>query len=294
MPRQANGTYLQPANTAAVSGTSIASAANNTLITDIATEITNSVDRGGRSAMTAALPMGAQKITGLADPTVATDAANKNYVDTTTAAFFSTGDVKPTFKTVADAGWIMMLDGTLGNAGSGALNAATVYQALYTLLWTNISSPSANAWCAVTGGLGASAAADWAGLKPLALPKILGRALIGAGAGAGLTSRVLGTSLGTETVTLAASNIPTITATNASQSITVSGNQGNIVQNNGSISSVNASGGAAGVFSASGLVSAFTPTATGSNSISTTYTNSSQTSFSIMQPGIWLNVMIKY
>ena len=53
--------------------------------------------------MTAALPMGGQKITGAADPTVATDVATKNYVDTTTATFFSTGDVKLTFKIVADA-----------------------------------------------------------------------------------------------------------------------------------------------------------------------------------------------
>jgi hypothetical protein len=94
--RQANGTYLQPANTAAVSATTISSPAFNTLITDIGTEITNSVDRGGRSAMTAALPMGNQKITGMADPTVSTDATTKNYVDTLFAAFFSTGDLKPT------------------------------------------------------------------------------------------------------------------------------------------------------------------------------------------------------
>lgn len=82
MPRQSNGTYIQPANTAAVSGQSISSIAFNTLETDIGTEITNSLDRGGRSAMTAALPMGNNKITGLATPTVSTDAATKVYVDT--------------------------------------------------------------------------------------------------------------------------------------------------------------------------------------------------------------------
>lgn len=82
MPRQANGTYLPPANTAAVSGTTISSTAYNTLETDIGTEITNSVDRLGRSAMQAALPMGNNKITGLATPTASTDAATKAYVDT--------------------------------------------------------------------------------------------------------------------------------------------------------------------------------------------------------------------
>lgn len=80
MPRQANGTYQQPANTSAVSNATIGSSANNTLITDIGTELTNSLDRAGRSSMTAALPMGGNKITGMADPVATTDAATKNYV----------------------------------------------------------------------------------------------------------------------------------------------------------------------------------------------------------------------
>jgi hypothetical protein len=64
MPRNSSGVYSAPANTAAVSGQTISSTAYNTLETDIGTELTNSLDRGGRSAMTAALPMGNQKITG--------------------------------------------------------------------------------------------------------------------------------------------------------------------------------------------------------------------------------------
>jgi hypothetical protein len=80
LPRQSNGTYVAPANTAAVSGGTISSSAFNTLETDIGTEITNSVDRSGRSAMTAALPMGGNKITGLADPVALTDAATRNYI----------------------------------------------------------------------------------------------------------------------------------------------------------------------------------------------------------------------
>jgi len=63
MPRQNDGSYQQPAATAAVSAATISSSAFNTLITDIGTELTNSVDRAGRSAMTAALPMGSQKNT---------------------------------------------------------------------------------------------------------------------------------------------------------------------------------------------------------------------------------------
>src|SRR5258708_7301291 len=115
LPRQSNGNYIAPANTAAVSGQTISSTAFNTLETDIGTEITNSVDRGGRSAMQANLPMGANKITGMADPTVATDAATKNYIDTLIASFFSTGDAKLTFKTAADTGWVLANDGTIGD-----------------------------------------------------------------------------------------------------------------------------------------------------------------------------------
>lgn len=55
MPRNGAGTYTQPANTAAVSGQVESSVAFNTLMTDFGTEITNSLDRAGRSTMSAPL-----------------------------------------------------------------------------------------------------------------------------------------------------------------------------------------------------------------------------------------------
>lgn len=114
---------------------------------------------------------------------------------------FSTGDGKLTFKTVADAGWIMADDGTIGSASSGASNRAHAdTQALYTLLWTNIN----NTYAPVIGGRGASASADFAANKPLTLTRQLGRALAIAGAGSGLTARTLGQYLGQETVALTA------------------------------------------------------------------------------------------
>lgn len=109
---------------------------------------------------------------------------------------FSTGDVKLTLKTVADTGWVLMNDTTIGNAASGATgraNADTV--ALFTLLWTN----TADAQCAVSSGRGGSAAADYAANKTIALPKALGRALATYGAGSGLTSRALALTTGVET-----------------------------------------------------------------------------------------------
>ncbi len=119
---------------------------------------------------------------------------------------YSTGDVKPTFKTAADTGWVMMDDGTIGDASSGASTRANAdTSALFTLLWNNIS----NTYCAVSGGVrGASAAADFAAHKTIALPKALGRALAIAGAGSGLTSRALGLINGEESHALTITEMP--------------------------------------------------------------------------------------
>lgn len=133
----------------------------------------------------------------VASPSAAADIARKDYVDAAVAALtsWSTGDVKATFKTVADTGWVMLNDGTLGSASSGATTRANAdAEALFTLLWNNIT----NAWCAVSSGRGASAAADFAANKTIALPKALGRLLGISGTGAGLTARALGENLGSE------------------------------------------------------------------------------------------------
>jgi len=113
----------------------------------------------------------------------------------------TTGDVKMTFRNVADTGWVLMNDGSIGNAASGATtraNADTVD--LFTLLWNNVI----NTWAPVSGGRGANAADDFAANKTLTLPRALGRALAGFGAGSGLTSRALGEWMGVETVALTA------------------------------------------------------------------------------------------
>lgn len=112
-----------------------------------------------------------------ADPTAALGIASKQYAD---ALGFTTGDVKLTLKTTADTGYVLMNDGTIGSATSGATTRANAdTQSLYTLLWTNI----VDQWAPVTGGRGASAAADFAANKPMRLPKTLGRALAGYGTG---------------------------------------------------------------------------------------------------------------
>lgn len=112
------------------------------------------------------------------------------------ALAFTTGDVKATLKTAADSGWVMMNDGTIGDASSGGSNRANAdTSALFTLLWTNVSNTN----CPVSTGRGVSAAADFAAHKTITLPKMLGRALASAGAGSGLTSRALADTVGEET-----------------------------------------------------------------------------------------------
>jgi hypothetical protein len=111
------------------------------------------------------------------------------------AGGFTTGDVKATFKTSADPGWVLMNDGSIGSATSGATTRANAdTEALYTVLWNNVN----NTWAAVSTGRGASAAADFAANKRLTLPRALGRALAVSGAGSGLTARALGEYLGSE------------------------------------------------------------------------------------------------
>ena len=116
----------------------------------------------------------------------------------------TTGDIKLTLKNVADSGWLLFNDTTFGSAASGATSRSDSYQALYLLLWANIS----DTYAPVTGGRSGTALADWLANKPMALPKMLGRALAIAGSGTGLTARSLGEAMGAETTTLTAAQIP--------------------------------------------------------------------------------------
>ncbi|WVR18281.1 tail collar domain [Bordetella phage PY223] len=144
------------------------------------------------------------------------------------ASAWRTGDVKLTMLPTPEAGWISCNDGTIGNAGSSASTRANAdCEALFTLLWNNVS----NTYAPVSGGRGASAAADWAADKTIGLTKMLGRALGVAGAGASLTARALGQTVGAETHTLSQSEMPSHT------------HQGGNTINNGSGYSVIGAGG---------------------------------------------------
>jgi microcystin-dependent protein len=126
----------------------------------------------------------------------------------------STGDVKATFRAAAEDGWVLMDDGSIGAAGSGATSRANAdCEDLFALLWSNV----ANAWAPLqdaTGaavGRGASAAADWAAKRRLLLPKMLGRAIACAGWGADLSDRALGERTGAESHILTTDEMPSHT-----------------------------------------------------------------------------------
>ena len=188
---------------------------------------------------------------------------------------FTTGDIKVSIKTVADAGWVVMNDGTIGSASSGATTRANAdTQALFELLWNNTT----NANCAVSGGRGASAAADFSANKTIALPKMLGRALAVSGAGSGLTSRAMAAILGSE------------------NAIVVQHNHG--ITDPGHGHTVPATDGAA--FSASALndynagYAHNQNPATSSNTTGITINNAGSSGTGAnMQPSVFVNVMIK-
>lgn len=128
----------------------------------------------------------------------------------------TTGDVKMTLKTTADSGWVIMNDGTIGNASSNATTlASSQTQNLFELIWNNVTNTNAQLYNSSGTAIsrGASAGSDYAANNAIALPKVLGRAMAISGAGSGLTSRALGQVFGEENHILAVDELATHTHT---------------------------------------------------------------------------------
>ena len=126
-------------------------------------------------------------------------------------AGFSTGDVKVTIKIVADPGWLMMDDTNIGSAASGATNALDGTEQLFNLIFNHIT----DAWAPILTSTGTatdrttqgSASAAWTANCRMTLPKALGRALAAAGSGSGLVNRVFGSTAGADTAALTEANM---------------------------------------------------------------------------------------
>lgn len=151
-------------------------------------------------------------------------------------------------------GWLWQDGRTIGNASSGATARANAdCQALFTALW----SSTANTELAVSGGRGASAAADWAAGKTIALPDRRGRVGVGRDdmggtaasrlttAGSGIDGTKLGAAGGAETVALTAAQIPA---------------HSHPINNGNTYYMLRSTGGAAGVTSGTGYIDTMTNT----------------------------------
>jgi microcystin-dependent protein len=75
LPRDSQGTYSLPSGTLVNTGDTILVNQHNPAMQDIATSLSNSLDRDGKGGMRADLPMGGNRITNLADGVDAQDAA---------------------------------------------------------------------------------------------------------------------------------------------------------------------------------------------------------------------------
>jgi hypothetical protein len=126
---------------------------------------------------------------------------------------YSTGDLKPTHKVVADPGWIFWVDGTIGTTGSGATirtNPDTL--PLFSLYYNSFT----DALCPLTTSTGGATTRSAQGTSSaafnnkcrVALPKGSSRALALAGHGAGLSARTVGAVTGVESVTQSVNQMP--------------------------------------------------------------------------------------
>jgi hypothetical protein len=76
MSRNGSGTYTLPAGNPVVAGTTITSAWANSTFNDVATALTGSVAADGQTPMTGTLNLGTNRITGVANATLPSDAVN--------------------------------------------------------------------------------------------------------------------------------------------------------------------------------------------------------------------------
>ena len=126
MPRNSSGVYSLPASDVnpAVSNTTIDPAAWTAQQVDIASEVTNSLDRLGRGTMLAPLNMGANNITNAGAPVAQTDVARLTDI----SAYLPAGVILPwAGGIVAPTGWLLC---------NGAAVSRTTYATLFTAIGT--------------------------------------------------------------------------------------------------------------------------------------------------------------
>ena len=132
MSRNGSGTYTLPAGNPVVTGTTISSTWANNTLTDIATALTGSLAADGQTTATGNLKMGANRITGLANGTLSTDATTVSQVDTAITTAGATYLLKAS--NLSDVANATTARGNLTAAKSGANSDITSLTGLTTAL----------------------------------------------------------------------------------------------------------------------------------------------------------------
>ena len=221
-------------------------------------------------------------------------------VDPTT--ILATGDFKLVYNTGILTGFVRCNGRTIGSATSGATERANAdTSALFSFLW------GADPNLSVSGGRGASAAADFAANKTLTLPDCKGRTIAGlddmgaSPAGRlsstyfGATATTLGAVGGSEDTVLTAAQIPSLTSTGTNTITVAPSGATTVAGNNGGTFSIDSYGGGANsplVKVGSGSLVNVNSLA-GSNSISVTTTGTSGQGHRTVQPTILMTIYIK-
>jgi hypothetical protein len=130
MSYNGSGTFLiNSTGQPVVANTVISATVFNALTADLASGLTNCITKDGQSTPTANIPMGSNKITGLANGTLASDAANLGQVQSTAAKLIAsvagvdtvTGIMSPTLTAYA-AGQLFYFVAAGANTGAVTLN----------------------------------------------------------------------------------------------------------------------------------------------------------------------------
>jgi hypothetical protein len=217
-------------------------------------------------------------------------------VDPTTIA--ATGDMKVAYGTSILSGWVRANGRTIGSSTSGATERANAdVQSLFIYLW------GADANLAVSGGRGASAAADFAANKTLALPD--GRGLVLAGlddmgnTAAGILTTAyfgasgscsaesptrLGASCGKESATLTLPQLPTGITVTGTVTVAAAGSLNVPVASTVTDISFTPSGGGTHIPGASGGTGSYAGVGSLSGTNTLTSNNTSGSAHAIMQP----------
>lgn len=124
-----------------------------------------------------------------------------------------TGDVRVSLNSFAPFGWVLMNDGTIGNASSNATSRANIDTwNLFYLLWNSVGASYAPMFNSSGSPVsyGVSAIADWNANNQISLVKQLGRAIASQGLAfsTGITTWALGQIAGEQNHTLTISEMP--------------------------------------------------------------------------------------